>query len=381
MVRLPHVALLIETSRSYGRGVLRGVRRFIAEHEPWSVYLETRALESQAPAWLQSWRGNGILTRTGSKAQARAVLNARVPAVELRTARFTPSVPFVGVDNRKVGEMVVEHLLERGFRRFGLYALDSEDFFRERCANFVDSLAERGFACDIYAAPPHAERPAHWERQQDELTRWVRGLAKPVGVMACTDQLGFWLLDACKRAGASVPEELAVLGVENDESLCTMATPGLSSVALDTQRTGFVAAELLARLMRGKRRSAAPTLIEPLGIVTRQSSDVVAVEDELLAQALRYIREHACEGINVDDVLRTTPVSRSKLERDLRKLLGRSPNAEIRRVQLREVQRLLLETDLNLTAIAGRTGFAHVQYLCESFKKLFGQTPGEWRKK
>lgn len=378
MTHLPHVALLIETSRSYGRGVLRGVRRYVSEQGPWSVYLETRALDSHGPPWLKKWRGDGIMTRTGSRALARLVRAARVPAVELRTLRFGGDLPWVGVDNRALGQMVAEHLLERGFRRFGLFALDSEDFFRERCGNFLDTVRRSGCSCDVYQAPPHAEHPARWEQQQEELSRWVRDLAKPVGVMACTDQLGFWLLDACKRAGAAVPEEVAVVGVENDESLCAMASPPLSSMALNTERIGYTAAELLARLMRG-RRVPQRVFIAPLGVVTRHSSDVVAIEDEELAAALRFIRQNACAGISVDDVLKALPLSRSKLERGLRQLLGRSPNTEIRRVQLRHVQQLLLETDLTLAAIAARTGFPHVQYLCTAFKKLFGQTPGQCR--
>jgi LacI family transcriptional regulator len=379
MSRLPHVALLIETSRSYGRGVLRGVRRYLSEHGPWSVYLETRALDSQGPPWLKNWRGDGILTRTGSRALARLVRAADVPAVELRSTRHGIRLPWVGVDNRALGQLVAEHLLDRGFRRFGVCALDTEQYFRERCANYIEMLRQRGFPCAVFAAPPYAEQPLQWEKQQEELTDWLRQLPKPVGVMACTDQLGFWLLDACRRAEAAVPEEVAVVGVENDESLCAMATPPLSSVALNTERIGYVAAELLDRLMKRKRADAPDIFIEPLGIVTRQSSDVVAVEDEAVAAALRFIRENACAGIHVDDVLDAVPLSRSKLERDFRELLGRSPNAEIRRVQLGRVRQLLVETDLTLAAIAARSGFSRAEYLCAVFKEAFGATPNQYR--
>lgn len=379
MAQPPHVALLIETSRSYGRGLLRGIRRYISEHGPWSVYLETRALDSQGPLWLKHWQGDGILTRTTSKALAKLVQAAGVPAVELRSLRYGAGLPWVGVDNRALGQLVAEHLLDRGFRHFGVYALDTEDFFRERCANFIDTLRQRGFSCEVFRAPPHAERPAQWEKQQEDLRRWVAALPRPVGLMACTDQLGFWLLDACKRAEAAVPEEVAVVGVENDESLCAMATPPLSSVALNTEHIGYTAAGLLDRLMQGKGGKRQHISVPPLGIVTRQSSDVVAVADEGLAAALRFIREHACEGINVADVLNAVPVSRSKLERDLRQALGRSPNAEIRRVQLARVRDLLTETDLSLAAIAQRTGFPHVQYLCTAFKQYFKLTPGRYR--
>ena len=376
MARLPHVALLVETSRSYGRGVLQGIRRYLAEQGPWSVYLEPRALESQAPPWLRGWKGQGILTRTGSAAVARLVRAAKVPAVELRTRRYDPRLPWVGVDNRALGRLVADHLIDRGFRSFALLALDTEDFFLERCDNFRGTLRERGLPCVVRDGALHDR----WETQQKELVRWLRALPKPVGIMACTDQLGCWLLDACVRTGLSVPEEVAVVGVENDEALCAMARPPLSSVALNTGRIGFEAAELLARLMRGKPVRQKKIQIEPLGIVTRQSSDVVAVEDPRLARALRHIRERACEGIGVEDVLLAAPLSRSTLERGFRRLLGRSPHDELLRVRLAEARRLLTETDLKLTAVASRSGFPHVQHLCTSFKTAYGNTPGRYRR-
>jgi LacI family transcriptional regulator len=378
MRHLPHVALLVETSRSYGRGVLRGIRRYLSEHGPWSVYLEIRAMDSRGPPWLRRWHGDGILTRTGSRVLADLVRAAGVPTVETRTTRFLPDVPFVGVDNHALGQRVAEHLLDRGFRRFGVYALDTEDYFRERCGNFVETVRRAGYPCAIYQAS-RLERPPHWEKHQDDLARWVSGLPKPVGLMACTDQLGFWLLDACRRAAVAVPEEVAVVGVENEESLCAVANPPLSSMRLNAEQAGYEAAAVLDGMMRGRKPPRQKTLLEPLGIVTRQSSDVVAIEDEELAAAVRFIREHACEGITVDDVLGAVAVSRSTLERGLRRVLGRSPNVEIRRVQLNRVQQLLIETDLPLSVVAARAGFRHLPYMCEAFKKQYGRPPGAYR--
>ncbi len=376
---LNRVALLIETSRSYGRGVLTGVQRYLAEHGPWSVYLETRALDSNGPPWLRGWQGDGLLTRTGSEALAELVRAARVPVVELRSRRLMPGVAYIGVDNHQIGTRVAEHLLDRGFRRLAVYTLDTEEFFVERCDNFIAAARKAGCPCDVLAASDHLERPAEWERHQQDLTAWVRSLTKPVGVMACTDQLGFWLLDACLRAEVAVPEEVAVVGVEDDESLCSLARPPMSSVRLNPERVGFEAAALLTRLMQGKAAPRKPLLVPPQDIVVRQSSDVVAIEDPDLAAAVRFVRERACGGISVDDVVRATTLSRSNLERAFRKVLGRSPNAEIRRARLAEVRRLLTETDLTLATIIGRTGFASVPYLCESFKSEFGQTPTEFR--
>ncbi len=379
MSNIPHVALLIETSRSYGRALLRGVKRYMSEHGPWSVYMELRALESPIPPWLPRWRGDGILSRTGSQALADVIRRTGLPAVELRATKLRHHLPFVGVDNRSLGEMVASHLLECGFRNFGVYEIATEGYFEERRDNFIETLRRAGYTCHEYRPPGLREKPTHWEKQQQEVARWVAGLPKPIGVMACTDQLGFWLLDACRRAGVAVPEEVAVVGVENDESLCSMSTPPLSSVEFDGVEIGYQAAALLARLMAGEAPPRGPILVKPLGIVTRLSSDVVALENQDLAAAVRFIREHACEGIAVEDVLRAVLVSRSALERQMRRVLGRSPAAEIARVQFNRVCELLTATTLPLTAIAEKAGFKHPQYMAEAFKRRFGQTPGEFR--
>jgi LacI family transcriptional regulator len=381
MNKIPHVALLIETSRTYTRKLLRGVKRYMSEHGPWSVFMELRALDSRVPPWLRNWHGDGILSRSYGQEMVDAISATGVPAVELRASKLRHRMPFVGVDNHALGQLVAEHLLERGFRNFGCYEIDIESFFEERRDNFVQTLAVRGFKCDCYRSAERSEQPSQWERQQAELIDWIKSLPKPAGIMACTDQLGFWLLDACSRAGIAVPEEVAVVGVEDDEALCEMATPPMSSVQFSAVRTGFEAAALLDRLMQGESAPTEPMLIAPIGITTRGSSDVVAIEDPLVAKALRYVREHARDGIKVDDISAAVGMSRSTLERRMRRLLGRSPQEEITRVKLNHVRELLVETNLSLEKVAQRAGFAHVQYLVELFRTHFDMTPGQYRKK
>jgi LacI family transcriptional regulator len=377
--RPKHVALLVETSRSYGRDLLRGVNRFMAEHGQWSLYLELRALDSRVPRWLASWRGDGIIARTGTPAMARAIASTGRPAVELRASKLPHRLPFVGIDNRRLGQLVADHLADNGFRTFAVFDLDTERYFEERRDDFRASLAARGFACHDYHASGHGELPANWERHQAQVAAWVASLPKPVGILACTDQLGFWLLDACRRAGVAVPEEAAVVGVENDETLCTLAAPRLSSVAFDGELVGYEAAALLARLMDGGQPPAEPIVLPPRGIVVRQSSDIVALDDPAVAVAVRHIREHACHGVTVSDVVRACGLSRSVLERRMRAAVGRAPGEEIVRARFAEVKRLLVETDLSLAAIADRCGIEHPQYMSEAFKRLFGLTPGRFR--
>ncbi|WP_246151989.1 XylR family transcriptional regulator [Rubripirellula reticaptiva] len=377
---IPHVAILIETSRSYGRALLRGVRRYITETGPWSVFMELRSLDSPTPPWLKHWKGDGILTRTSNQAMATAISRTNVPTVELRSTRLRHAFPFVGVNNFRVGRMIADHFLDRGFQHFGLFMIETELYFQQRRDDFIETLRQRGHDCHLYKPTGRREQPAQWERAQDELAIWLTSLPKPVGIMASTDQMGFWILDASRRAGLSVPEQIAVVGVENDESLCTMAMPPLSSVPLNGERVGYQAATLLQRMMNGEKPPTEPTLIDPLPLVARQSSDVIAVDNADLSRALQLIKQKACNGLRVSDVLADVNISRSKLEREFRSTIGRSPNQEILRVKLDRVSQMLILTELTLPQIAAQTGFESVAYLSESFKQHFGSAPGKYRR-
>jgi LacI family transcriptional regulator len=200
-----------------------------------------------------------------------------------------------------------------------------------------------------------------------------------MAVFACYDNRGQQLLEACRRVGLSVPEEVAVLGVDNDEVLCMLSPPPLSSIILNPERTGWEAASLLATLMEGRNPPSQPLLIPPVGIRIRQSTDILAVADAKIAAALKYIREHACESIGVTDVLRQTPMARRSLEMRFERLLHRSPRAEILRVRLNRVRELLVGTELPIWEIAGRAGF-DPEYMSVVFKREAGMSPREYRR-
>ena len=376
--KVPRVALLVETTRTYTREVLGGVKRFIAAHGPWSTFLELRALDSAPPAWLRDWDGDGILTRTFTQEMADLISRTGLPAVELRATNLKGDRPFVGMDNASIGRSVAEHFFERGYRQFAAYSLRTERFFIERVQNFVSSVESYG--CRCFELPETlSDSAADWEKSQDKLINWLSLLPKPVGIFAANDQLGVRLLDACQRAGVAVPEEVAVVGAENEETLCSFATPALTSVRFDGQTVGYKAAELLERLMSGKSVKLRETLIPPKGIIVRASSDELVINDRLVANAVRLIREDANKGLNVDNLCQRLNVSRSTLDRRMKSALNRSPKEEISRIRFREVERLLIETDLTMETIAELTGFTHSHYLQAAFKQIYGETPGGFR--
>jgi LacI family transcriptional regulator len=380
MIKRPHVALIVETSIHYGRQVLRGVTRYVNSHQPWSVFLEQRELWTSPPAWLRQWRGNGIICRKTTPGLAKMLARAGIPLVDLNDVSPPMGAPRIMTDDVAVGALAADHLLERGFTHFAFCGFNDQYWSIGRRQGFVAQLAERGHECSLFESAWTGPQARSWEREQAQIGQWLKSLRLPVGLMACNDMRGQHVLDACQRLDLAVPEEAAVIGVDDDAVLCNLCHPPLSSVVPNAERVGYEAAALLDQLMSG---GAAPPaemqLIEPVGVRTRQSTDVLAIDDPPVASALRFIRERAFHGCSMKDVLRHAAMSRSVLERKFRRYLGHSPQAEIRSVQLKRVKQLLSESDLPLDQIAELAGYSHPEYMSVVFKRDTGQTPGQFR--
>jgi LacI family transcriptional regulator len=368
--------LLIETSNAYARGLLQGIVHYIREHQPWSFHLIEQGRGDDPPAWLDRWRGDGIIARIENSRIAKAVVRAGIPAVDMSAARLVPEFPWVETDDEAISRLAAEHLLERGFKHFAYCGDPRFNWSVWREKYFAQRIGAAGYQVHCFGG----ERAgADLASQVEAIRRWLDTLPKPIGVMACYDIRGLQVLDACRRAGWVVPGEVAVIGVDNDELLCDLASPPLSSVIPNAHRAGYEAAALLDRMMAGKTVPASARLIAPKGIVARQSTDVLAVDDRDIARAVHFIREEACTGINVSDILRVVPLSRRVLEQRFQRLLGRTPREEILQVRLNRVKQYLVETKLSLYEIAERTGFEHVEYLSVVFKRETGMTPSKYR--
>jgi LacI family transcriptional regulator len=372
------VALLVETSNSYARGLLRGVVDYAREHGRWSVYLGEQGRGDQPPPWLERWDGDGVIARIENARIARAVARCGRPAVDVSAARLLPDLPWVETDDRVIAGLAADHLLGCGLRHFG-YCGDSRfNWSNWRRDHFVASLRKSGLDCSVYG-PRAGAGGADWEREEEDLAGWLRGLPKPVGIMACYDIRGRQVLDACRRAGIGVPDEVAVVGVDNDELLCELSDPPLSSVRPDPMRTGYRAALLLNRLMSGGAVRRLKHAIAPLGVATRQSTNILALDDPEVAEALRFIRANARDGISVKQVLDRVPLSRRALESRFARAVGRTPHGEIERVRMEFVKQLLLETDLSVGEIAKRSGFRQQEYLSVAFRRYAGSSPTDFR--
>lgn len=379
---LPHVAVCVDQFRSHGRGVMRGIADYVETYGPWSLFIDPLADSHYPQGRSENWRGEGILTYIEDVKRAERLRRNGIPTVELFAYRLDRLLPLVAPDDVAVGRLAAEHLLSRHFRHFAFCGYTGVLWSERRQAGFAKALQEAGCPPPTNWSTPRPSTLAKWEHVQQQLTAWIRQLAKPVGLMACSDHHAQSILDACQRARVAVPEEVAVIGVDDDEEICRLSNPPLTSVILNSEKVGYEGAKLLARLMRNRGRPGRPEalLIPPVGIATRRSTDVTAINDPLIANAARFIREQACRGVTVEELLGEFKTSRSVFYQRFHDTLGRSPHCEILRVQLERVKSLLCQTTLPLKTIAEMAGFNNPNYLNVAFKREVGQTPGEFRR-
>ncbi|HEX4350205.1 MAG TPA: XylR family transcriptional regulator, partial [Verrucomicrobiae bacterium] len=367
--RRRQVAVLIDFSRSYGRGLLSGVAKFVREHHEWSVQSEEWRWTDATPAWFKNWQGDGVIAWVETPELADIIHSLGVPAVDVRGSVKDCGLPLIATENKTVVELVAEHFMQRGFRHYAFCGFVGANYSDQRSRLFQERLSQSGLACAVYH-PPETSRDAQvieLEKRgllfQDHLSNWLKSLPKPVGIMTCNDIRGHQVVNACRRANLAVPEEVAVVGVDNDEIFCELCDPPLTSVALNTLQIGYEATVLLERMMNGGKSPEKPVRLPPLGIVTRRSSDVLAMSDRQLAAGTRFMREHAFQAININEVAKAAGMSRRVFERRFVAQVGRAPKAEVLRLRLERVKDLLADTDWTLAQIAERTGFKYSEYL------------------
>lgn len=385
MQKRKRVALLIESSRAYGRGLLEGIAAFVRDHGRWSVYHQERGMSDDAPTWFTRWKGDGVIARVESRQLLQALEAKGLPAIDLRGMHDIPSIPLIETDDRMVTKMAVEHLRSRGLEHFAFCGLARANFSQRRLKYFVPLVRDLGFEPSVYEGelPKLREDTATIEGQgmayETDLAAWLASLPRPVGVFACNDVRGQQVVNAARDLEIAVPDDIAVIGVDNDALICELSDPPLSSVEPNTRRIGYAAAELLDRMIDGETVPSPKMFIPPIGVVARRSTEGLAIADREVAKIVRFIREHACDGIAVDDILLHTRLSRSTLERRFISLVGRAPKKEITRVQMDRIKQLLRNTDFTLQRIADLSGFKHVETMCLRFKQEVGTPPGNYR--
>lgn len=374
------VALLIETSNEYARGLLRGILRYQQEHERWTIDLPEQQRGADPPRWIRRYTGDGIIARIETAAIARAVRAARLPVIDVSAARHLPGIPWVETDDEAIAKVAIDHFVEKGISNLAFCGEVAFNWATWRRDAFVCEAKHRGLQVSVFDVGGEAEHTT-WPREKRRLLKWLKQLPAPTGVLAAYDSLARRIIDLAGQGGRTVPDSLAVLGVDDDPLLCQLATPPLSSVIPDSEGAGYAAAEKLDAMMSGQDVEVSGTFLPPLGVATRQSTDTLAVADEHVATAAAYILEHAGDGIQVADVVRQTPLTRRVLEARFKQSLGRTPHELITATRLSMAERLLRETSLTLDKIAIRCGVEYPEYLNVLFRKHRSMTPGQYRQK
>ncbi len=386
------VALLVESSRGYGGMLLRGVGRYLRIHPRWTMLDPVRSLAGDIPAWLTRKNCDGVIARIENRRFLNQLVSLKLPVVNLSCRYAVPGIPRLLSDESVIARMAAEHFLSRGLRHFAFCGFASVSWSAPRRDQFVAYLGRRGYVPAVHETGPASGDLITSEIETTSMLRhrdvdvWVRSLPKPCGVMACNDACGLVVLAACRRQGIRVPDEVGVLGVDNNETLCELSNPSLSSVQQAAARIGFEAMVLLEKMIQTGERPSTLRVFPPEGVVERTSTQTLMVADHYVAEAVRFIHQHACEGIDVEQVLehladQDMNVSRSTLERGFCRHLNRSPKEEILRIRLLRAQELLRKTGLSLEQIAKQVGIATASHLNSLFKRRLGQTPGGVRQR
>ena len=387
--RAPRVAVLMETTLRFRWKILEGIQQYALSQGHWGAVQQAWDLGQTSLECFRRWSGDGMIARIEGAGLVRLIRGLRRPTVDLLGRHPIRGVPVIHMDNRAAVRLALDHLQSRGIRRFAYCGNVGTYFSDERERHFRNRVARLGLTPNVYpGAASRGGQSAHtWAvygrelAHQDALLDWIDGLPKPIGVLCSTDMRGSQVLRACAELGVEVPRQVAVIGINNDEFTCELCDPPLSSVDPNAERIGFESAALLNRLMQDRAAPPRKTLVPPAGVVSRASTGGPAQADPEIAAAVRFIREHGCDGIAVEDVVAHVPMSRRSLERGFRSVLGSTPNAEIIHVRLERVKELLAETDYTLAHIARLTGFQHAEYMSRLFREKTEETPGEYRKR
>lgn len=376
------VVLLLDSSRSYDRGLLRGIARYVGLHEPWVVLRPTAFYErfsGLVKGTVQElWRSrpDGVIMNGSPSGEDISRLEAPVIAVPVK--EMLPGCRHLVSDNREAAIVAADHLFGQGLRHFAFAGFDQAVWSLERCKHFCRRLSERGFKVHRHLVPllPGKARQA---RHRTAIAHWLKSLPRPVGVMACNDDFARTMSELCRLHGLRVPEDVALVGVDNDELICRLSRPPLSSISFATEQAGYEAAELLDALMAGKKVATDRIAVRVGRIVPRQSTDLLAMEDEEVVKALRCIRDNSHRILQVTEVVEATLLSHRTLHTRFQRAMGRSLLAEIAQRRAAHIAKMLLTTSDSIDRIARSVGYDTAGHMARFFRRELGVTPRAYR--
>jgi LacI family transcriptional regulator len=375
----PRIALLVPAWSEYGRGIIEGVWQYAQQHGPWLLEMQPGEPD-ESTAIPRGWSGDGMIASVQTRRLAAKLRPLGVPVVNISGSRREGvDFPRVTSDAKAVVRMAVAHMREKGLKHIAFCGEPQRPFLDFWTEAFRSVMAESGTEAVVYQPSARLGQRAGMEARQNDRRRWIGTLPKPVGIIGWATDICRHLAMGCTEIGVMVPEEVAILSLETEDLLGRVVHPPISGVDIPVRQIGYQAAAQLDRLLRGMPADPHEIQLPPIGVTTRQSTDLVACTDPQVRQALRFIRDHAHEGIDVRTVLKAVPMARRSLERRFHDFLGRSPADEIRRVKINKVRELLDTTNMPIPDIAEACGYKYVEHMIPVFKKHHGNTPSRYR--
>lgn len=374
------IALAFPITLGHHQEIIQGIVEWARKHDQWTLIIAPETADMSVLD-LKGWRGHGVITDILTPPEARAARNLGIPLVNLSGEPAGAGLPRVVNDQQAMGRLAAEHLLRCGIRRFGYYGLKNAWYARQRGQGFSERLSQAGHSCAVLEADSMFDKKGHWHRWLEDLRRWLKRLQPPFGVLAAHDNRARMVVDACHHLGLAVPHDVAVVGVDNDRLACEVSRPTLSSIARNGWEIGYRAAQLLERLLGGRRLKEQDVIVAPAGVIARESTDMVAVDDPDLSLAVRLIRARLAQPFTVEELLRDLSVSRRWLEYRFQERFGHSPRQYIAEARVERAKQLLTEArPPSLEAIANACGFTAVRSLRLTFRRFTGMTPREYRR-
>lgn len=377
------IILLIDFAEEYTKGLLKGIARYSREHGPWvfcrmPLYQRETIGVKGILEWAQEWGADGIIGQLYNDPEIQKIVDAGIPVIAQDFKERFNDLPNITGAHVEAGKMGAEYFLKKGFKNFAFYGFGDVVWSRERAEGFESRITEAGFTVN-YFEHKKSRSSEIWYYKPSSLSQWLKSLPKPIGLMACDDNQGQHITEACRHSKIRIPEEVAVLGVDNDEMICEFSDPPLSSIGQDAETGGYEAARLLHRMIVHGAQDFYDIVVRPTQIFTRQSTDIFATHDEHIASSLKFIHRNTDKNLQVDDVVKQVPLSRRALEKRFVAVTGYPIYQYIFNLRIEKFCQKLLETDMTVFEIAMDIGLTDTKNISRQFKQIMGCTPIEYR--
>ncbi len=379
------IILLIDFAEEYSKSLLKGIARYSREHGPWifcrmPLYQRETIGIGGILEWALEWEANGIIGQLYNDPKIDLIVKAGIPVIAQDFKERFTNLPNITGNHYEAGVMGADYFLKKGFKNFAFYGFSDIVWSRERAEGFEDTIRAAGH--EVHYFEHRMSRTGElWFYKPSSLSQWLKSLPKPIALMACDDNQGQHITEACRHSDIRIPEEVAVLGVDNDEMICEFSDPPLSSIGQDAEKGGYDCARLLHHMIENGTSDFYDIVVKPTQVITRQSTDIYATNDDDIASSLKFIHQNIEKNLQVDDVVKQVPLSRRALEKRFQQMTGLPIYKYIFNLRMEKFTTRLLETDMSVFEIAMDLGFNDSKNIARQFRQLKGCTPLEYRKR